>query len=51
MNSNVMGLDLAKSIFHLYTLSADDKPVKKKMKRHELLEQLSVSWHHLELIP
>jgi len=37
MNSNVVGLDLAKSIFHLGSLSAAGKPVKKKMKRHELL--------------
>jgi len=37
MNSNIVGLDLAKSIFHLYSLSAEGKPVKKKLKRHELL--------------
>jgi len=37
MNINVVGLDIAKSIFHLYSLTAEGKPVKKKLKRNELL--------------
>lgn len=37
MNSNVVGLDIAKSIFHLYSLSAESKAVKKKLKRMEML--------------
>jgi transposase len=41
MNSNVVGLDLAKSIFHLYSLSAEDKLVKKKLKRSELLAYIA----------
>lgn len=41
MNINVVGLDLAKSIFHLYSLSAKGKPVKKKLKRNELLAYIA----------
>lgn len=41
MNSNVVGLDIAKSIFHLYCLSAAGKPVKRKLKRSELLAYIS----------
>lgn len=41
MNSNVVCLGLAKSIFHLYSLSAEDKPVKKKLKRNELLAYIA----------
>ncbi|MCX7083014.1 MAG: hypothetical protein NT008_06600 [Methylococcales bacterium] len=37
MNSNVVGLDLAKNIFHLFSLDADGKPMKKKLKRPALL--------------
>lgn len=37
MNSNVVGLDTAKSIFHLYSQAGSDKPVKKKLKRAEML--------------
>lgn len=37
MNHNAVGLDIAKNIFHLYTLSAEGKPVKRKLKRAELL--------------
>lgn len=37
MHSNVVGLDIAKSIFHLYSLSAEGKAVKKKLKRVEML--------------
>lgn len=29
MNSNVVGLDIAKSIFHLYSQAVDGKAVKK----------------------
>jgi transposase len=36
MNSNVVGLDLAKNIFHLFSLDADGKPMKKKLKRPAL---------------
>ncbi len=41
MNSNVVGLDIAKSIFHLYCLSVAGKPVKRKLKRSELLAYIS----------
>jgi transposase len=37
MNRNVVGLDIAKNIFHLYIESADGKPEKKKLKRTEML--------------
>ena len=37
MNNNVIGLDIAKNIFHLFTLLADGKILKKKLKRNELL--------------
>ena len=33
---SVIGLDIAKNIFHMYTL-IEDKTVKKKLKRGELL--------------
>jgi transposase len=36
-----VGLDLAKSIFHLYSLSAEGKSVKKKLKRNELLAYIA----------
>ncbi len=36
MNNSVIGLDIAKNIFHLYTF-IDCKAVKKKLKRGELL--------------
>ncbi len=35
--SSVIGLDIAKNIFHLYTLGADGKVLKKKLKRAEVL--------------
>lgn len=35
MNRNVVGLDIAKHVFHLYTMK-DGKAVKKKLKRSEL---------------
>ncbi len=37
MNHSVIGLDIAKNIFHLYSLEADGKATKKKLKRAELL--------------
>lgn len=37
MNNSVVGLDIAKNIFHLYSLEADGKATKKKLKRAELL--------------
>lgn len=37
MKSSVVGLDIAKNIFHLYTIGKDEKPIKKKLKRTELL--------------
>lgn len=37
MNNNVVGLDLAKNIFHLFMLTVEGKPVKKKLKRAELV--------------
>lgn len=37
MNNNVIGLDIAKHIFHLFTVGADGKTMKKKLKRSELL--------------
>ncbi|WP_333879281.1 hypothetical protein [Methylobacter sp.] len=43
MNSNVVGLDLAKSIFHLFSLSAEGKSVKKKLKRNELLAYIATN--------
>jgi transposase len=35
MNRNVVGLDIAKQVFHLFTMQ-DGKPVKKMLKRSEL---------------
>jgi len=37
MNHNVVGLDIAKNIFHCYSLSAEGKAIRKKLKRAELL--------------
>lgn len=37
MNSNVVGLDIAKNVFHLYSQSTDGNVMKKKLKRSELL--------------
>ena len=36
-NSSVIGLDIAKNIFHLYTIGTDGKTFKRKLKRSELL--------------
>lgn len=41
MNRNVVGLDIAKSIFHLYSVTTEGKPVKKKLKRSELLRYIA----------
>jgi transposase len=41
MNTNVVGLDIAKNIFHLFSMTADGKPVKKKLKRSALLEHIA----------
>jgi transposase len=38
MNNSVIGLDIAKNIFHLFTLLADGKILKKKLNRNKLLE-------------
>jgi transposase len=38
MNNSVIGLDIAKNIFHLFTLLADGKILKKKLNRTKLLE-------------
>ena len=32
MNTNVVGLDIAKNIFHFYSLGVDEKVTKKKLK-------------------
>jgi transposase len=37
MNNSVIGLDIAKHIFHLFTQRTDGKMIKKKLKRSELL--------------
>ena len=37
MNNSVIGLDIAKNIFHMYSLDEDNKPIKKKLKRAGLL--------------
>jgi transposase len=37
MKANVIGLDIAKNIFHMYSIGENDKPIKKKLKRAELL--------------
>ncbi len=37
MDANVVGLDIAKNIFHLYTQQGSNQAVKKKLKRTQLL--------------
>jgi transposase len=37
MNHNAVGLDIAKNVFHFYSLGPDHKVIKKKLKRTELL--------------
>lgn len=40
MNTNVVGLDIAKSVFHLFMLR-EGKPMRKKLKRVELLPYIA----------
>ena len=47
MNNSVIGLDIAKYIFHLFTVGADGKPANKKLKRHELLVFCQLSSHSI----
>ena len=37
MNISVVGLDIAKNVFHLYTIQADGKVLKKMLRRHQVL--------------
>lgn len=37
MKTSVIGLDIAKNIFHMYSIGADNQVIKKKLKRAELL--------------
>ncbi len=37
MNHNVVGQDIAKNIFHFYSLSIEGKAIKRKLKRSKLL--------------
>jgi len=37
MHNNVVGIDIAKNIFHLYSVKAGGKVMKKKLKRKEML--------------
>jgi transposase len=37
MSNNIIGLDIAKNIFHLFTLESTGNVIKKKLKRNELL--------------
>ncbi len=37
MNNSEIGLDIAKNIFHMYSLDENNKPKKKKIKRVDLL--------------
>ena len=56
MNNSVIGLDIAKNIFHLFTLLADGKILKKKLKRNELLaclptiQPVSLAWKRAEAL-
>lgn len=38
MNTSVVGLDIAKNVFHLYTIKTDGKVLKKVLKRKQVLE-------------
>lgn len=38
MNNSVIGLDIAKNIFHVFTMTEDGKPIKKALKRKQVLE-------------
>lgn len=37
ITSSIIGLDIAKNIFHMYSISPDRKAIKRKLKRTELL--------------
>jgi transposase len=37
MNNSVVGLDIAKNIFHMYSIGRDNQIIKKKLKRSDLL--------------
>lgn len=37
MNNSVVGLDIAKNVFHLYSVDAEGRVLKKKLKRRDLL--------------
>ena len=41
MNSSVIGLDIAKNVFHLYTITQEGKVIKKKLSRKKLLPFLA----------
>jgi hypothetical protein len=36
MNNSVVGLDIAKNIFHFYSLNAEGKVIKRKLKSCDL---------------
>jgi len=38
MSHSVIGLDIAKSVFHVYTIQADGKVLKKMLRRQQVLE-------------
>lgn len=38
MNHSVIGLDIAKRVFHVYTIQADGKVLKKMLRRQQVLE-------------
>jgi transposase len=42
MNTNVIGLDIAKNIFHTFTMNSEVKSVKKKLRRKEVLAHFAV---------
>jgi hypothetical protein len=46
MNNSVIGLAIAKNIFHLFTLLVDGKILKKKLKRNELLVHILAQPEH-----
>jgi len=37
MSNSIIGLDIAKNVFHLFSLQSNGKTMKKKLKRAELL--------------
>ena len=38
MNHNVVGLDIAKRVFHVYTIQAYGKVIKQMLRRRQILE-------------